>query len=255
MKEKAYKVLAMQENISNAKAKQLIDDGLVSYAGKQLELARAIVSTNAKLVVSKQDIKKIFEDDKLIAFNKPYGLNSDFFADKNYKLLNRLDKQTSGVILACKDEEFKAKAIKEYKNHKVLKVYIAVVYGIISEEIVINEPILSIKTKNGAFSKISPKGDEAITYVRPLLISGKKTLVEVKIITGKTHQIRLHLSHIGHSVVGDSKYEGRVSKRMFLHAYYNEIFNYKITAKPDKSFYADFGEFENLVTYTKNKSI
>lgn len=252
MKEKAYKVLAIQEKISNAKAKQLIDDGLVSYAGKQLEVARAVISTNAKLVVAKQDVKTIFEDDNLIAFNKPYGLNSDFFTDKKYKLLNRLDKQTSGVILACKNEEFRKKAINEYKNHKVLKVYIAVVKGIISEEIIINEPILSIKTENGAFSKISPKGDEAITYVRPLLISGKKTLVEVKIITGKTHQIRLHLAHIGHGVVGDSKYEGNNSKRMFLHAYYNGIFDYKIIAKPDKSFYSDFGEFENLITYTKS---
>ena len=250
MKEKAYKVLAMQEGISNAKAKQLIDDGLVSYAGKQLEVARAVVSSNAKLVVQKQDVKVVFEDDNLIAFNKPYGYNVDFFTSSNYKLLNRLDKQTSGVILACKNEEFRKKAINEYKKHNVLKVYVAVVNGIISEEIIINEPILSIKTKNGAFSKISPKGDEAVTYVKPLLVSGKKTLVEVKIITGKTHQIRLHLSHIGHGIVGDSKYAGFNSKRMFLHAYYNKIFDYHIYAKPDKSFYSDFGEFENLLSYT-----
>ena len=158
--------------------------------------------------------------------------------EKIYKfsLLNRLDKETSGVVLLYKNEEFREAAIAEFKNLRVKKSYIAIVRGIVSEEIKFDEPILTIKTRSGAFSKISPNGKSAFSEVYPLMISGKKSLVKVRIETGRTHQIRVHLANAGFGVIGDEKYAKSRAKRMFLHSYETEILGLKFKAPLDKSF-------------------
>ena len=208
MQEKAYKLLAIQENISNNEAKALIDDGLVSVKGVKIKVARELMSENTKFVVQKiAKPVKIYEDENLIAVNKPNFVTSESLKKIfNANLLNRLDKETSGVILLYKNDEFREIAIKEFKNMKVKKTYLAIVNGIVSEDIVIDSPILTLKTKGGAISKISKDGKTAITEVYPLMVSGKKSLVKINIQTGRTHQIRIHLASINHAVIGDEKY-------------------------------------------------
>ena len=239
--EKAYKLLAVQENISNNEAKALIDAGVVSAKGQKVSIARALFGVNTKFKVQKiAKPKMIFQNDDILVVDKPAFIPSDKIAEnfEGCELINRLDKETSGVILLAKNEEFRQKAIKEYRNLRVNKTYVAVLDGIISEEITVDTPILTIKSKGGAFSKISLNGKEAKTIITPLMISGKKTLAKVLIPTGRTHQIRVHSASINHFVIGDEKYAKHKAKRLYLHSYETEILGMKFRAEIP----SDFGD-------------
>lgn len=248
MKDKAYKILAKQEKISNNAAKSLIDNGLVFLGSEKISIARTLMSENSHFIVKKaQKAKLIFEDDKIIAVNKPNNIKSeDLQKEFNAKLLNRLDKETSGLILLYKDEDFRLKCIEEFKKQRVFKSYLAIVSGILASEITINEPILTLKTKQGAFSRVSKEGLEAKTTLTPLLVSGKKTLIKAVISTGRTHQIRAHCAFAKCGIIGDEKYAKIQAKRMFLHSYELGLFDYKFRANLDESF-NEFGfEIKNL---------
>lgn len=248
MQDKAYKILAKQEKISHNTAKSLIDSGLVFCGAQKVAIARALMSENSRFIVKKpQKARLIYEDDKIIAVNKPFAMKSeDLEKAFGAKLLNRLDKETSGLILLYKDENFRAKCIEEFKKQKVYKSYLAIVSGVLADEITINEPILTLKSKQGAFSKVSKEGLSAQTTIAPLLVSGKKTLIKALIATGRTHQIRVHCAHIKHGIIGDEKYAKISSKRMFLHSFELGIFDYKFRANLDESF-NEFGfEIKNL---------
>lgn len=244
----AYKLLAKQEGISNNEAKAMIDAGLVSAKGEKIIIARALISEKTEFKITRiQKAKIIFENNDIIALNKPAFEVSEKIAqhfarnDENIKLLNRLDKETSGVLLLAKNEEFREKAIAEFKAMRVKKTYFAVLCGILAEGFEINLPITTIKTKSGAVSKIDEKhGKSAITRVEPLMCEGRKTLAKIEIDTGRTHQIRLHLAHAGFGVYGDIKYAKSSAKRVFLHSYETEILGLKFRAPLTKDFGAIF---------------
>jgi len=223
--EKAYKLLAIQEGISNNEAKELIDAGLVSAKGQRIAVARAMMSAATKFNVQKLPRPSvIFEDENLIAVDKPAFLTSEKVSETyKFPLLHR-------------HEEFQKKAIEEFKNCRVKKEYVAAVKGIVSEEFSVNEPIITLKNKGGAFSKISPNGKEAFSHVTPVMVAGKKSLVKVEIKTGRTHQIRVHLNHAGYGIVGDEKYAKNKSARMYLHAYKIELLGYKFRSNLSSDF-------------------
>ncbi|GAA7460220.1 RNA pseudouridine synthase [Helicobacter pylori] len=239
--EKAYKILSVQENISHKKAKALIDLGLVSIGGKKLMVARKELPKNTHFSVQKVEKPGvIFEDENILALFKPPFIESydllSFF--KGWVLLHRLDKETSGVVLLVKENsEFHLKAKKAFKDMAVKKEYLALIQGIIEEEREINAPILTIKTTK-AFSKISKKGQEAVTIITPLKIINKKTLLKVGIKTGRTHQIRVHLKHINHPIIGDTLYnnEPGSAKRLMLHAHKIALLGYEFEAIAPKEF-------------------
>ena len=242
MQDKAYKLLAIQEGISNREAKDLIDRGCVFSHGKKVVVARALMDNRSKFnVVKTKNSQIIFEDEKIIAINKSYASISENLEKKfSAKLLNRLDKETSGVVLLCKDEDFRKLCIEEFKKHRVYKSYIAVLDGILAEEVEVNEPILTVKIKSRAISKVSKDGLNASSLIIPIMIQAKKTLAKIIIKTGRTHQIRVHTKFIKHGVVGDEKYAKITSDRMYLHSYELKIFNYSFRANLDNSF-AKFG--------------
>ena len=244
----AYKLLAKQEGISNNEAKAMIDAGLVSAKGEKIIIARALISEKTEFKITRIEKPKIiFENDEIIALNKPAFAVSEKIAEnlarnnENIVLLNRLDKETSGVLLLAKNEEFRQKAINEFKALRVKKTYFAVLCGILAESLEITLPITTIKTKSGAISKIDEKnGKSAITGVEPLMCEGKKTLAKIEIDTGRTHQIRLHLAHAGLGIYGDAKYAKSSAKRVFLHSYETEILGLKFRAPLTKDFGAIF---------------
>lgn len=240
--EKAYKLLAEQENISNSKAKDLIDKGVVSVNGKKLVIARGMLKEGTKFKV--KDIEKakiIFEDDDIIAVNKPAHLNAAEVEDqfRDAVLLNRLDKETSGVMLLAKNEDFRKAAVKEYAKNNVYKEYVAVVDGKIVEEVVIDEPISTIKGKT-ARSRVDEKfGKPAKTTVIPFMVEGNKSKVKIVIENGRTHQIRVHLQHAGIPIIGDLQY-GKPSNqvsRVMLHSKVTKLFDYEFEAREPKEFY------------------
>ena len=238
VKEKAYKLLALQESISNRAAKDLIDRGLVFCKGRKVAVARGELDADSRFRIEKlSKIKVIFEDKNIIAVDKPASLTSDEVEKKfDAKLLHRLDKGTSGVVLLIKNEEFQKKAIEEFRHKRVYKEYIAVVGGKIVEPIDITDPIITIKKGNSFFSKISKNGKEAITHVEPLMVEGKKSKVKVIIETGRTHQIRAHLKSLGFPIVGDELYGGKEFKRLMLHAFKISLLGYTFESPEPKEF-------------------
>jgi 23S rRNA pseudouridine1911/1915/1917 synthase len=249
MKDKAYKLLAIQEGISNNKAKELIDKGVVSVNGQKLVVARGLISDKSVFKVKEiAKAKIIFEDDDILAVDKPAYLNASEVEQMfpNATLLNRLDKETSGVMLLAKNEAFRKKAVKEYAQNKVYKEYVAVVEGKFIEELTIDEPISTFKGKR-ATSRIDHKyGKPAVTHIYPYLVEGKKSKVKVVIENGRTHQIRVHLQHAGYPIIGDLQYgvKSNQVQRVMLHSKITRIFDYEFEAREPKEFF-HFGFHES----------
>jgi len=237
--EKAYKILALQEGISNSQAKSMIDRGLVYVGNKKVMIARGEIDAKTIFRVQKvEKLKPIFENDDIIVVDKPAYVNSDEIERqmKGAKLLHRLDRETSGVLMLVKNEEFRERAIKEFKKDKVYKEYIAWVEGIVTEPQEIDRPILTQKKNNKAYSNVSSKGKPARTEVFPDIVSARKTKVKCIIHHGRTHQIRTHLRYIDHPIVGDEQYGGRRAKRVMLHAHKVRLLGMEFIAPEPKVF-------------------
>jgi 23S rRNA-/tRNA-specific pseudouridylate synthase len=152
----------------------------------------------------KEELKVLYQDEFLTAVNKP-----PFFivSEKNF-FLHRLDKETSGVLLNSKEEAF----LNLFKNREIKKTYFAICEGLpTSNSGVITKPI----TKNG-------EQKSAETLWKLMAKKGNLSLIKCYPKTGRTHQIRIHLSSIGLPILGDHVYgkKGRTdAKRIFLHAY------------------------------------
>ncbi len=191
---------------------------------------------------SMEDIKIIYEDDDVLAVNKPAGLvvhgpdNSlvGWLLNKYPEIKNvgedstrpgivhRLDKDTSGVLLVAKNQKTFEYLKEQFQNRKIKKKYIVLVYGKLKVESgIIDLPIGRSRTplKRLASEKARGKLREAITEYKVIKKFPDYTLVEAFPQTGRTHQIRVHFKAVGHSVAGDKLYgsKGELS-RQFLHA-------------------------------------
>lgn len=172
-------------------------------------------------------MKIVFEDDDILVVNKEAGIEVDqprgesennivnylrkHFNQKDIFLVHRLDKFTSGIVLLAKNEKAQRNIEQQFREKKVKKVYHAIVIGIFDKKSgVIDAPIgldRRIKQKRCIFRG----GEKAITKYETLKRIGEEyTLVKLEPITGRTHQLRVHMEYIGHPIVGDKLYFGRV---------------------------------------------
>ena len=176
-------------------------------------------------------LEVLYEDNDIIVINKPKGMvvhpangNPDgtlvnaimakckdslsgIGGEIRPGIVHRLDKDTSGAIIVAKNDKAHIKLSDDLKNHKIQKTYIALVRGIIKEnEATINMPIGRSKQDRKKMA-VDKNGKEAITHFKVLKRYNEKyTLLEINIETGRTHQIRVHLSHIGYPIIGDDTY-------------------------------------------------
>ncbi len=245
MREKAYKVLAKQLGVSNKKAKELIDRGVVYAFGKKVKIARGEVDLSTRFkVVDYAALEVIFEDENVLAVNKPAFLTSEEIEkDCGYRLLHRLDKETSGVLLLSKKEEFRTKAIESFRQKEVKKEYLAWVEGIVAESAVIDLPLITQRKGGRARSRVSySKGKEAVTYIEPIEIVSKYTKIRATIETGRTHQIRVHMARFGHPILGDVYYGGKEFGRVMLHSHKIELLGYSFEAPEPREMIEPFAQ-------------
>ena len=233
------------EDMSRVAVKRLIDEEKILVNNKKTK-ASYKVQENDEITIEEETPKEIelkaqnipleilYEDNDIIVVNKPKGMvvhpangNPDgtlvnavmaichdslsgIGGEIRPGIVHRLDKDTSGVIVVAKNDKAHINLSEQIKNHKVEKTYLALVKGFVKEnEATINMPI-GRSTSNRKKMAVTKSGKQAITHFK--VIKRYKThtqdyaLLEVKIETGRTHQIRVHLSQIGYPIVGDSTY-------------------------------------------------
>ena len=176
----------------------------------------------------------LYEDDDLIFVDKPPGLVVQRSYDESEPvliemvqsmmeekgeeafLMQRLDRGTSGVIFFTKTSEVNRTVTRAFEKREIDKLYLALCEGRISRQQLIDAPIDRI----GAIKfGVRSTGKESRTRLLPIEWNERRTLLALKLLTGRTHQIRVHLSAIGHPLVGDWLYGERDSGRPMLHAW------------------------------------
>jgi 23S rRNA pseudouridine1911/1915/1917 synthase len=172
----------------------------------------------------------LYEDDALVFINKPAGIvvqqrmhepDEPFLHDLVARhtspayLMQRLDRGTSGVIFFSKRSDINVRLTRQFERKRIHKRYLAICDGELAERQTIDAPILRV----GAIKfGVRDGGKRSITHVAPLDAKPSGSLLDINLETGRTHQIRVHLSAIGHALAGDWLYGQRNAARPMLHA-------------------------------------
>ena len=228
-------------DLSRSMVQKLIKENRVFVNGKnEKESYKIKVNDNITIQIEEpksskleaQDIPLniIYEDNDIIVINKPKGMvvhpgngNPDntlvnavlahckgslsgIGGEIRPGIVHRIDKDTSGLIIVAKNDKSHINLSEQIKNHEVTKIYTALVKGNISEdEATIDMPIGRDKKDRKKMS-VTREGKEAVSHIKVVKRYGNYTLIRVKIDTGRTHQIRVHMAKIGHPVIGDEVY-------------------------------------------------
>ena len=171
----------------------------------------------------------VYEDEDIIVINKQFGIvthpgagnwsgtlaNALLYYDPALSTLDRagivhrLDKNTSGLMVIARNEKSQKLLVEQLQSHSVDREYSAIVYGHMIAGGTVDEPI-GRDSKDRVKQAVSMSGKDAITHYRAIDRFKSHTHVKAILETGRTHQIRVHLSHVGHSLIGDPMYGGRV---------------------------------------------
>ncbi|NDK07674.1 RluA family pseudouridine synthase [Candidatus Gracilibacteria bacterium] len=282
-------------DFSRSYIQKIIDKGNVLINGKEInknikiknkdELLIKIIIEKSKIEAEDIELDIVFEDDNMIIINKDAGVNTHPVPGEGGKtgtlvnallnhtknlstiggverpgIVHRLDKDTSGLIMIAKNDKMMRYLQDKIQKREVDKYYIAIVNGIIKEKNFKIESYIgrhsTDKIKMTVKNPISPK--LAITHGKVIdYIDNKYTLVELKLETGRTHQIRVHLSSIGYPIIGDKVYgDVKINKEVYekyglqrqaLHSYKLKILLYE----KEVEFYGDLKH--DLKIIVKNK--
>lgn len=233
------------EDLSRSMIQKLLEEDKINVNGKiekpsykvqEGDIIEVSIEEPKEVKIEAQDIPLdiIYEDNDILVVNKQKGLvvhpangNPDgtlvnaimahckdslsgIGGELRPGIVHRLDKDTSGLLIIAKNDKAHIQVSEQIKNREVKKTYIALVRGTIAEdEATINMPIGRSK-KDRKKMAVTKNGKEAVTHFKVLnrytTNKGSYTLLEIKIDTGRTHQIRVHMAEIGHPVIGDSVY-------------------------------------------------
>ncbi len=232
-----------KEGLSRVAVQRLMEEEKILVNGKKMKPSYKIHKSDEitveeekpkEIELKAQDIpiEIIYEDKDIIVVNKPKGMvvhpangNPDgtlvnaimaickeslsgIGGEIRPGIVHRIDKDTSGILIVAKNDKAHINLSEQIKNHEVQKTYIAMVRGMVKEnEATINMPI-GRSTKDRKKMAVTKNGKEAITHFKVIERFSKHncTLLEVRIETGRTHQIRVHLSQIGYPILGDMVY-------------------------------------------------
>ena len=269
------KYIAMKlENISRMAIQRMIENENILVNENKVKVSYKTISGD-KIKIIEEEKKEsylkpeeipldiIYEDNDIVVVNKQKGLvvhpgngnpngtlvNAIMAHCKNSLsgiggelrpgIVHRLDKDTSGLLIIAKNDEAHINLSNQIKEHKVKKTYLALVKGRIKEkEATINMPI-SRSQNDRTKMAVSKDGKEAVTHFKVIRKYENYTFIEINIETGRTHQIRVHMSHIGYPLVGDNVYSNGKNpfgvEGQMLHSYKLEFVHPKTKEKMELS--------------------
>lgn len=243
--ERLDRYLARQNlNLSRSQIQRLLDSGHITMGGKGLkanhkvrvgEEVRVELPEPSPMEVEAENIplEVLYEDEHLLVVNKPAGMVvhpacghirgtlvnallgrsqplSEVGGTIRPGIVHRLDKDTSGLLIVAKDNKTHRELSNQLSSRSLSRTYWALSWGhLVPREGKIEAAIGRSATDRKKMAVRRHQGREALTNYRVLESLGPVDLVEIKLLTGRTHQIRVHLSHVGHPVVGDLEYGGR----------------------------------------------
>ncbi len=229
------------ESISRASVQRMIDEELILVNGKKSKASYKLVVNDVVTIIKEEpkevEIKAedipldvIYEDSDILVVNKQKGLvvhpgngNPDgtlvnaimakckdslsgIGGEIRPGIVHRIDKDTSGLLIIAKNDKAHINVSEQIKNHEVKKTYIALVRGVVKENQATIDMPIARSTKDRTKMAVSKTGKNAVTHIKVLEKFKDYTLLEVNIETGRTHQIRVHMSQIGYPIVGDYVY-------------------------------------------------
>jgi 23S rRNA pseudouridine955/2504/2580 synthase len=246
-KSKIYSIIRKGEvrlNSKRIKPRHKIQEGDIVRIPPLKIIENEIVKPSSNIVeIIKEKI--IFEDKSILVINKPVGIASHGGSGislglieivrqiipsyENVQLVHRLDKDTSGCIVLTKKKSVLREMHNELRNHSVEKKYVAITKGHWQQNSIdVNLNLLKLKNKSGEQKvKVSDEGKESITKFKVIKQNKNFSQINCTLLTGKTHQIRVHCQHLEHPIMGDRKYGdkdfNKLAKkigitRMMLHA-------------------------------------
>ncbi len=287
-------IASKDDETTRTSSQRQIEQGNVVVNDKVITKVSYKVAEGDKIEIAEQEpveielkaqdipIAIVYEDKDIIVVNKPKGMvvhpangNPDgtlvnaimaickdslsgIGGEIRPGIVHRLDKDTSGLLIVAKNDIAHVNMSEQIKRHEVKKTYIALVRGVVKEnEATIDMPIGRSNSDRKKMA-VTKNGKNAVTHIKVLKRYDKYTLLEINIETGRTHQIRVHLAHIGYPVIGDYIYSN--GKNEFgivgqcLHARYLE-FKHPITGK-DMKLEAPLPEyFEKVLQELDNRVI
>lgn len=223
--EKLLNFLTKTFDLNEREAKKMVNRGRVGLNGERLKYYNQNYSGVLDIIYFKPEplgIKPIFEIEQFAVFDKPSGVaihpkgfthsqtlldDVRFLYGKDANLAHRLDKETSGLVIASKNKWSEKIIKKMFEDKEIQKYYLALVEGKITHQLTINKPIIANKNLDIKMKVLIDKeGKNSKTIITPIKTIGDNTLVVAKPLTGRQHQIRVHLYSIGHRIVGDPLY-------------------------------------------------
>jgi 23S rRNA pseudouridine1911/1915/1917 synthase len=268
-------VARMLPTLSRAYAAKLVDTGkvtvneaIVSKSGYKLRPSDVVhidFDPSEHQPIPDIDLPIVYEDEDCVVINKPVGLLSHSKGTYNPEatvaswlanrvvgltgeragVVHRLDRATSGVMICAKHPAASVWLQKQFAQRKVKKTYMAIVQGSFETEHALIDMPIERNPKKPQMFRVGSNGKSAVTEYEVKTSNGVLSMIELKPTTGRTHQLRVHLEHIGHPIVGDTFYGGLPAERLFLHAKSLEI---TIPSRQRKIFEVSIPhEFEDLM--------
>lgn len=276
-------------DLTRAKIQKMIENGNILVNDKKTKNSYKVVEGDIISVTpleeeininpEKMDLDIVFENDDVIVVNKPSGIvvhpsignihntlvNGLLYYGKNLSNINgefrpgivhRIDKDTSGLLLIAKNDKAHNKLAEQLKNKTVNRKYIALVSGVINHDTgTIDAPIGRDKNDRKKMTVTDENAKEAITHFKVLERYKNATLIECKLETGRTHQIRVHMKYINHPIINDSVYGHKKTINDFGQMLHAKTIGFK---DPSSGEYLEFScelpkEFNEILEKYKNE--